>query len=207
MFFFSSDYDSKFSVSSAEWYVSAYHNALRALHHHKLTSNIEEIQTIISIIKIMKVDIFLEHFCHVLAAFQMLFEHYMNECHTHWQIYQHQQWVIHKFCMQVKKNQQLKKKQMIVIFNDRRFTSFMKRKRETSVKKLTKKLHKYVTVMHVNEFWISRMCSNQCLYEDLNLRFESERDRERKRKQLEKDEQVFFRQDFLTAYWSFQVIS
>ena len=173
---FGPDHGSEFSVSSAQWHDSAYHNASRALHRRGLTSDIEEIQTAIPTAKTMKVDPFLKHLHHVLAAFQMLFEHYMDERHTRWQTYQHEQRAMHKFCMKVKDSRRLKKEQVVVAFGGGKFPSSMKGKRGAPVKKLTKKLQKYVTVVHVDEFRTSRVCSNRCLHEGLDLGFESYRD-------------------------------
>src|SRR5438034_3317054 len=106
---FGPDHGSTFSVSSAEWHNSAYHNASRKLHCNRLTPQIEEMQTVISTAKTMKMDIFIEHLRHVLTAFPTLFDHYKNERYTCWQTYHHEQRAMHKFCMQVKDNQQSKK--------------------------------------------------------------------------------------------------
>src|SRR5436190_16347537 len=124
----------------------------------------------------MKVDTFLEHLRHALAAFQVLFDHYMDERHTRWRTYRHEQRAMHKFCMRVKGSRWLKKEQVVVAFGGGKFSSSMKGKRGAPVKKLTKKLRKYVTVVKVDEFRTSRVCSNRCLYERLELGFESERD-------------------------------
>jgi len=171
---FGPDHGSTFSVSSAEWHDSAYHNTSRRLHCRRLTPQIEEMQTAIPTAKTMKMDTFLEHLRPVLAAFLILFDHYMDERYTRWQTYHHEQRAMHKFCMRVKGNQQSKKEQVVVAYGGRKFGSSMKVKRGAPVKKLAKTLRKYVTVVQVDEFRTSRVCSNRCMYKRLDLGFESE---------------------------------
>ena len=69
---------------------------------------------------------------------------------------------MHQLCMRVKGGKKLKREQVVVAYGDGRFGSTMKGKRPTPVRKLAKKLAKYVTLVRVDEFRTSRICSNRC---------------------------------------------
>src|SRR6266487_5138471 len=108
--------------------------------------------TAISTAKTMKIDAFLEHVRHALAAWTTLFNHYTNERYTRCRTYHSEQRAMHTLCMRIKGSRKLKREQVVVAYGAGKFGSCMKGKRGAPVKKLMKKLRWYVTVVPVDEF-------------------------------------------------------
>src|SRR5436190_12566621 len=154
---FDPDHGRTFSVSSAEWHDRAYHNTAARLRRHRLTADIEALQTAMPTPKTMKSDAFLEHIRQALLAFPLLSDHHAHERHCRWKTYRYEQRAMHQLCMRVKGGKKLKREQVVVAYGDGRFGSTMKGKRPTPVRKLAKKLAKYVTLVRVDEFRTSRI--------------------------------------------------
>ncbi|KAK9328755.1 hypothetical protein V1520DRAFT_356600 [Lipomyces starkeyi] len=76
-----------------------------------------------------------------------------------WKTYCREQKALHSICMRVKGNKSAKKEDVVVAYGDGRFGSTMVGKRAAPVKKLRKHLRRYVTVVSVDEYRTSRLCS------------------------------------------------
>lgn len=166
---FGSHHDDTFSVSSAEWHDRAYHNAAAKLRRRRLTAEIERLQTEMPTPKTIKTDAFLKHIHHALLAFPLLFDHHAHERHCRWKTYRYEQRAMHQLCMRVKSDKKLKREQVVVAYGAGQFTSTIKGKRGTPVKKLADRLARYVTLVRVDEFRTSQVCSNRCMYKGLDL--------------------------------------
>jgi hypothetical protein len=62
----------------------------------------------------------------------------------------------------------LRKDQMVVAYGGGQFASNMKGKRGVPVKLFRKHLSRYVTLVMVDEYRTSRVCSNRCILESVN---------------------------------------
>ena len=78
--------------------------------------------------------------------------------------------------MRVKGSKKLEGEQVVVAYGAGKFQSSVKGKRGAPVKKLMKKLRQYVTVVPVDEFRTSKVCSNRCLSRSLDTAVEPEED-------------------------------
>ncbi|KAK9359735.1 hypothetical protein V1504DRAFT_476706 [Lipomyces starkeyi] len=102
---------------------------------------------------------YLHHARVSLSAFPILFEHYKNERPLRWKTYRREQKALHGICMRIKGNKQAKKEDVVVAYGAGQFGSTMNGKRAAPVKKLRKHLWRYVTVVPVDEYRTSRVCS------------------------------------------------
>ncbi|KAK9248858.1 hypothetical protein V1506DRAFT_207333 [Lipomyces tetrasporus] len=154
-----------FSISSASWHDAAYHNSARQvslrLKREALDGGVDvaSVATTIPTSKTAQVAQYLDHARVCLAAFPVLFEHYKDERPLRWKTYCREQKALHSICMRVKGNKRAKKEDVVVAYGDGRFGSTMGGKRAAPVKKLRKHLRRYVTVVPVDEFRTSRICS------------------------------------------------
>jgi hypothetical protein len=166
---FDPDRSGPFSVSSAEWHDRAYHNTAAKLRGHSLSAKIEALQTAVPTPKTMKIDAFLERIRQARSAFTLLSDHHAHERHSRWKTYRYEERAMHQLWVRVKIGKKLKREQIVVAYDAGRFASTIKGKRGTPVRKLAKKLAKYVTLVRVDEFRTSQLCSNRCMYEGLDL--------------------------------------
>ncbi|KAK9319911.1 hypothetical protein V1517DRAFT_341289 [Lipomyces orientalis] len=162
---FGNDRRRDFSVSSASWHDSAYHNSARKISLYlkrqarELGIDIYSIATTIPTSKTAQVAKYLDHACVSLSAFPILFEHYKKERPLRWKTYSREQKALHGICIRIKGNKQAKKEDVVVAYGAGQFGSTMNGKRAAPVKKLRKHLRRYVTVVPIDEFRTSRVCS------------------------------------------------
>jgi hypothetical protein len=164
---FGDDRDREFSISTAEWHDASYHNAARATHHRlqakALASgfDVHQVETSIATPKTCRVDRYLEHVGQSIGNFQRLYVHYKQERWSRWKTHRHEQKALDKFSMRVKgnENRRAKREDVVVAYGAGRFGSSMKGKRAAPVQRFRKHLSRYVTVVLVDEFRTSRVCS------------------------------------------------
>ncbi|KAK9491579.1 hypothetical protein V1508DRAFT_203853 [Lipomyces doorenjongii] len=162
---FGNDRRCDFSVSSASWHDSAYHNCARkmslSLKRQALDRGIDvhSMATTIPTFKTAQVAQYLHHARVSLSAFPILFEHYKKERPLRWKTYCREQKALHSICLRVKGHKKAKKEDVVVAYGAGQFGSTMKGKRAAPVKKLRKFLRRYVTVVPVDEYRTSRVCS------------------------------------------------
>ncbi|KAK9386852.1 hypothetical protein V1515DRAFT_580550 [Lipomyces mesembrius] len=162
---FGDDHGRDVSISSASWHDDAYHNSARQvslkLKREALDGGVDvaSVATTIPTSKTAQVAQYLDHARVSLAAFPVLFEHYKDERPLRWKTYCREQKALHSICLRVKGNKRAKKEDVVVAHGDGRFGSTMGGKRAAPVKKLRKHLRRYATVVPVDEFRTSRVCS------------------------------------------------
>ncbi|KAK9387002.1 hypothetical protein V1515DRAFT_94729 [Lipomyces mesembrius] len=162
---FGDDHGRDFSISSASWHDASYHNSARQvslkLKREALDGGVDvaSVATTIPTSKTAQVAQYLDHARVSLAAFPVLFEHYKDERPLRWKTYCREQKALHSICLRVKGNKRAKKEDVVVAYGDGRFGSTMSGKRAAPVKKLGRHLRRYATVVPVDEFRTSRVCS------------------------------------------------
>jgi hypothetical protein len=162
---FGNDRGREFSISSASWHDASNHNAAREDHHRLKDrarasgTDICQLETSITTPKTCRVDRYLTHLGQSIGNFQQLYAHYKQERGSRWKTYQCEQKAIHKLCMRVKGDPRAKREDVVVAYGAARFRQAMKGKRAAPAKRFRKHLSRYVTVVLVDEFRTSRVCS------------------------------------------------
>ncbi|KAK9388089.1 hypothetical protein V1515DRAFT_579533 [Lipomyces mesembrius] len=105
--------------------------------------------------KTAQVALCLDHARESVGAFHILFEHYKDERTLRWKTYCREQKALHSICLRVKGNKRAKKEAVVVSLWRR--SVWLDNGRP--VKKLRKHLRRYATVVPVDEFRTSRVCS------------------------------------------------
>jgi hypothetical protein len=169
---FGNDIRSEFRVSSAEWHERAFHNRSRHIHQTRLQIakshgfDVEAIQTAVPTGKTCSVAAYCAHLDYVLRWYDQLHQHYRGERESRWSTYRKSMGALHELCMRVKGDPELRREQVVVAYGAGQFGSTMKGKRPVPVKKFRKHLMRYVTVVMVDEFRTSRVCSKLCFMEE-----------------------------------------
>jgi hypothetical protein len=159
-----------FHVSNAEWHDRAYHNASRKQHLQRKVEvlqrdgvDIRTIETNIHSYKTMRLERMEAHIRDAVAAYTILCRHYQSERVTRWKTYRHEQRALHTLCMRVKGNPRLPRDRVVVGYGAGQFGSSMQGKRSAPVQKFRNFLSRYCTVVLVDEFRTSRVCSHRLM--------------------------------------------
>jgi len=157
----------EFRVSSREWDNRSNHHAAR---QHRLRRqkkaleekfDVQKIETDMPTAKTCRVDCYREHIKYAAEHFQQLYEHYQPERWMRWKTYRCEQRALHELCMRVKGDRRAKRSSVVVAYGAAQFGATMRGKRAVPVKKFREHLGRYVTVVPVDEFRTSRVCSHQ----------------------------------------------
>ncbi|KAK9363214.1 hypothetical protein V1504DRAFT_431162 [Lipomyces starkeyi] len=117
---FGNDRRCDFSVSSASWHDSAYHNSARKMHLFLQGQALDrgiDVRTMATTIPTSKTSQVAQYLYHArvsLSAFPILFEHYKNERTLRWNTYRREQKALHGICMRIKGSKQAKKEDVVV---------------------------------------------------------------------------------------------
>ena len=168
---FSDDRDKAFSVSSAEWHHLSNHDAARQIHHKRQREaldrglDVHKVETSLPTAKTCRVDRYCDYIREAVKHFGQLYVHYLPMRQVRWTTYQREQWALHTLCMRIKGDPLAKRSDIIAAFGAAGFPSAKKGSRPAPVKKFREHLKRYVTVVMVDEFRTSRMCSKLCALE------------------------------------------
>ena len=160
------------AVSSVMWHDLAFHNAATKIRHRRLREelargvNVREIETGLPTGKTCQVDRYGDRIREVAQCFRQLFRFYMRMRRVRWRTYQREQRALHQICLHIKGDCHAKRSDVVVAFGAASFGSAMRGVRGAPVKKFRKYLARYVTLVLVDEFRTSRMCSNLCALEE-----------------------------------------
>jgi hypothetical protein len=153
----------------------AYHNAARKLHwryqreaFNQTGIDIHDLETTIPSPKTLRVNRYLQHIRSSISAYSVLYSHYKRERLLRWKTYRKTQKAVYELCMRAKGDRSLRNDQVVVAYGGGQFASNMKGKRGVPVKLFRRALSRYVTVVMVDEYRTSRVCSNRCILESVN---------------------------------------
>ena len=160
------------AVSSAMWHDLAFHNAATKIRHRRLREelargvNVREIETGLPTGKTCQVNRYGDRIREVAQCFRQLFRFYMRMRRVRWRTYQREQRALHQICLHIKGDRHAKRSDVVVAFGAASFGSAMRGVRGVPVKKFRKYLARYVTLVLVDEFRTSRVCSHLCALEE-----------------------------------------
>jgi hypothetical protein len=171
---FSDDRSQGFSISLATWHDLSYHNARRKLHQRLKEEaraagfDVEAVEASIPTAKTCRVDRYCDHIKKAVEHYPRLYAHYQQERPARWKTYRREQKALDTLCKRVKGNNKAKSK-VVAAVGGADWGPPMKGRRAAPTKKFIKHLKRYVTVVRVDEFRTSRMCSKQCAVKEVLL--------------------------------------
>ena len=179
---FGDDHDKMFSISAAEWHDRSHHTARdklrRRLEREALASGFDvcAVQTSLPTAKTCRVDRYCDRIREAVKHFDKLYEHYQKMRPARWKTYKCEQQALHKLCLRIKGSRRAKRSDIVVAFGAASFVAAKKGGRAFPVKKFRKYLARYVTLVLVDEFRTSRVCSHLCALEGAPLPAAAEAD-------------------------------
>jgi hypothetical protein len=195
---FGDDHGKEDPISTALWHKLAGHNEARWLHRwlqYKALADgfdVHKVETGIATPRTCEVKSYLDHASQSIGNFQRLYEHYKQERWSRWMTYRREQKALHELCMRVKGDAQAKRENVIVACGGAQFGSTMRGLRGAPLKRFYRELGRYVTIVWVDEYLTSRVCST-CSEERLTgkkkekTEKEKAEEKEKKKKNKEKE--------------------